>query len=157
MKATSLSEQISFLREIEKLKGVQRANRTLDGRFENSAEHSWHVALMALLLEEHASSALDMLKVTRLLLIHERFEGHSLFFVQNLPEALHELIILKGPATLEVAPVERIDHVTQALRRTIPHHREILFAHLPTLHRVTSQKQLHQRCGVRSQGFHRVP
>ena len=74
MSAPSLDHQISFLREVEKLKGVNRANRTVDGRFENSAEHSWHVALMALLLEEHASETIDMLKVVKLLLIHDLVE-----------------------------------------------------------------------------------
>jgi putative hydrolase of HD superfamily len=74
MNSTELNEQINFLREVEKLKCVVRANKTVDGRFENSAEHSWHVALMALLLEEHASSSLDMLKVTKLLLIHDIVE-----------------------------------------------------------------------------------
>jgi len=74
MSVPSLIDQISFLREVEKLKGVNRANRTIDGRFENSAEHSWHVALMALLLEEHASSTIDMLKVIKLLLIHDLVE-----------------------------------------------------------------------------------
>jgi len=48
--------------------------QNLEGRYENSAEHSWHVALMALLLEEHAPGALDMLKVTKLLLIHDVVE-----------------------------------------------------------------------------------
>jgi len=74
MSATSLKEQISFIREVEKLKGVNRANRTVDGRYENSAEHSWHVALMALLLEEHANHSIDILKVVKLLLIHDLVE-----------------------------------------------------------------------------------
>ncbi len=74
MSSIALKEQITFLREIEKLKAVYRANKTVDGRFENSAEHSWHVALMALVLEEHARSSLDMLKVAKLLLIHDIVE-----------------------------------------------------------------------------------
>lgn len=74
------------MREIEKLKSVIRANKTLDGRFENSAEHSWHVALMAILLEEYASSDLDMLKVTKLLLIHDIVEidaGDTWLYKEN--------------------------------------------------------------------------
>jgi putative hydrolases of HD superfamily len=69
-----LKMKISFLRETEKLKSVFRVNKTLDGRFENSAEHSWHAALMAILLEEYAPCDLDMLKVTKLLLIHDIVE-----------------------------------------------------------------------------------
>lgn len=74
MELNSLQRQISFLREIEKLKVIARNNKTLDSRFENSAEHSWHVAIMGLLLEEHAENSLDMLRVTKLLLIHDIVE-----------------------------------------------------------------------------------
>jgi putative hydrolase of HD superfamily len=86
MNATVLNDQITFLREIEKLKSVVRANKTLDGRFENSAEHSWHVSLMALLLEEHASTNLDMLKVLKILLIHDIVEidaGDTWLYEEN--------------------------------------------------------------------------
>ena len=63
-----LQQQLAFLNEIEQLKAVHRRNRTLDGgRFENSAEHSWHVALMALMLLEHADepSSINPLRVER--------------------------------------------------------------------------------------------
>jgi len=86
MSSTPLKDQITFLREIEKLKSVLRANRTVDGRYENSAEHSWHAALMALLLEEHANNSLDMLKVTKLLLIHDIVEidaGDTWLYEEN--------------------------------------------------------------------------
>jgi putative hydrolase of HD superfamily len=74
-----LSSQLAFLDEIEKLKLVYRRNQTIDrSRFENSAEHSWHVALMALVLAEHAGSpALDVLKVVKLLLIHDLVEIYA--------------------------------------------------------------------------------
>ena len=49
-----LESQMRFLGEVEKLKTVYRQNKTVDGsRYENSAEHSWHVALMAIVLIEH--------------------------------------------------------------------------------------------------------
>lgn len=69
-----LQQQLAFLREIEKLKGITRANRTLDGRQENSAEHSWNVALMALVLGDYAECPLDLFKVVKLLLIHDLVE-----------------------------------------------------------------------------------
>jgi len=74
-----LHEQIQFLNEIEKLKVVYRRNKTVAPvRFENSAEHSWHVALMALLLSEHANNdALDLLKVVKMLLIHDLVEIYA--------------------------------------------------------------------------------
>lgn len=69
-------QQVEFLNEIEKLKLVFRANKTLDpGRHENSAEHSWHVALMAILFSEHSrSNDIDLLKVVKMLLIHDLVE-----------------------------------------------------------------------------------
>lgn len=48
-----LQRQVKFVEEIEKLKAVTRFNRTIDGRFENSAEHSWQVALVSNLLYEY--------------------------------------------------------------------------------------------------------
>jgi putative hydrolase of HD superfamily len=70
-----LRRQVEFLKELEKLKLVKRANRTLDsGRFENSAEHSWHVALMAVILSQHSPSNIDLLKVVKMLLIHDVVE-----------------------------------------------------------------------------------
>jgi putative hydrolase of HD superfamily len=93
MNTSALREQMSFLREVEKLKGVLRANKTVDGRNENSAEHSWHVALMALLLEEHASNAIDMLKVIKLLLIHDLVEidaGDTWLYAQNQESKLED-------------------------------------------------------------------
>ncbi len=92
MAASSLRDQVVFLREIERLKGVLRANKTIDGRFENSAEHSWHVALMALLFEEHARNSVDMLRVTKMLLIHDIVEidaGDTWLYDENQDSKLH--------------------------------------------------------------------
>jgi putative hydrolases of HD superfamily len=73
-----LKSQINFLNEIENLKLVNRRNRTIDrSRPENSAEHSWHVALMALVLSEHAHTEIDILRVIKMLLIHDLVEIYS--------------------------------------------------------------------------------
>ena len=71
-----LTEKIAFISEIEKLKIVYRQNGVFDkSRAENSAEHSWHITLMAVLLHEHAVFAeLDLLKVIKMLLIHDIVE-----------------------------------------------------------------------------------
>lgn len=71
-----LTKQINFIKEIEKLKTIKRRNLTLDnGRPENSAEHSWHVALMAVLLSEYSDTVeIDVLKVVKMLLIHDLVE-----------------------------------------------------------------------------------
>jgi putative hydrolase of HD superfamily len=74
-----IAQQLNFLNEIEKLKVVYRRNRTADrSRFENSAEHSWHVAMMALVFAEHSNDpGLDVLKVVKLLLVHDLVEIYA--------------------------------------------------------------------------------
>ena len=54
-----------------KLKSVTRFNRTLDGRFENSAEHSWQGAIAAMVLQDYYPEKLNMEKVISMLLIHD--------------------------------------------------------------------------------------
>lgn len=72
-----LDKQVSFIGEIEKLKAVTRFNRTLDKRFENSAEHSWQVAIVATLLKEYYPSELNMEKVMTMLLCHDLGEIYA--------------------------------------------------------------------------------
>ncbi|WP_432773509.1 HD domain-containing protein [Francisella salimarina] len=94
----NLEKKISFIQEIDKLKGVYR--RALikcdNNRRENTAEHSWHVALMGVILEEYASEEFDMLKVLKMLLIHDiveiyagdtyAFDNHAVLEDQNAKE-----------------------------------------------------------------------
>ncbi|MEL6169454.1 MAG: HD domain-containing protein [Pseudomonadota bacterium] len=70
-----IASQVAFLEEIDRLKTVLRASHLHDGsRRENSAEHSWHVALFALVLAEHASDEVDPLRVLKMLLLHDIVE-----------------------------------------------------------------------------------
>jgi putative hydrolase of HD superfamily len=71
-----LQRRIAFLSEIEKLKVVYRQNSVINGtRAENSAEHSWHIAIMAMLLLDHSDAHnIDILKVMKMLLIHDIVE-----------------------------------------------------------------------------------
>lgn len=70
-----LTRQISFLLEVDRLKGVLRRSYVLGGeRRENSAEHSWHVAIAALLLAEHANTEVDLARVVTMLLVHDLVE-----------------------------------------------------------------------------------
>ncbi|MGC8916985.1 MAG: HD domain-containing protein [Thermoanaerobaculum sp.] len=69
-----LEQQLAFLLTLDRLKGVERRNYTLAGRRENSAEHSWHVAVAAMLLAEHARSEVNLLRVLELLLVHDVVE-----------------------------------------------------------------------------------
>lgn len=73
--ATTLQKQIAFLREIDQLKNVVRQSPLLDrSRRENSAEHSWHLAMYALVLVEHAAEAVDVQRVLTMLLLHDIVE-----------------------------------------------------------------------------------
>lgn len=72
---TRLEQQIAFLMEIDKVKHIYRQNYLADGtRHENDAEHSWHIALMAVLLKEYAAEEIDVLKVMTMVLIHDLVE-----------------------------------------------------------------------------------
>lgn len=70
-----LEDQIRFLVEIDKAKNVLRRSVLTDGsRRENDAEHSWHLAVMALILREYANEPIDLLRVVKMLLIHDLVE-----------------------------------------------------------------------------------
>lgn len=70
-----LARQLRFVRELDKLKGVQRRTSLIDrSRRENSAEHSWHLATMALALGEYAPAGTDIAHAIELLLVHDVVE-----------------------------------------------------------------------------------
>lgn len=70
-----LDQQLAFLNEADRLKSVLRATTLVDGsRPENSGEHSWHLALYALVLADHAGPGVDINRVIRMLLIHDLVE-----------------------------------------------------------------------------------
>ncbi len=80
MVSNRLEQQMAFILEIDKLKRVDRQTLIVDGtRPENSAEHSWHIALMALLMVEHIDqgSDIDLLKVVKMLLVHDIIEMNA--------------------------------------------------------------------------------
>ncbi len=75
MEMTRLEQQLSFILEIDKLKTVLRQTLLCDqSRRENSAEHSWHLAIMAMLLTEYAVEPVDVTRVMKMLLIHDVVE-----------------------------------------------------------------------------------
>lgn len=75
MQTNPMLQQLNFLREIDRLKSVIRQSPLLDqSRKENSAEHSWHLAMYALLLHDHAHSPVNLMRVIKMLLIHDIVE-----------------------------------------------------------------------------------
>jgi putative hydrolase of HD superfamily len=70
-----LERQIAFLVEIDRLKQVLRRTRLVGGeRRENSAEHSWHIAVIALVLAEYSNAPIDAGRVIKMLLVHDIVE-----------------------------------------------------------------------------------
>ncbi|OUC13788.1 MAG: phosphohydrolase [Alkalinema sp. CACIAM 70d] len=70
-----LHQQLTFILEIDRLKQVLRHTLLTDGsRRENDAEHSWHLAMMAIVLQEYAAQPVDLLRVLKMLLIHDLVE-----------------------------------------------------------------------------------
>src|SRR5947208_13693197 len=79
-----LDLQIAFILEIDKLKTIIRRTYLLNAdRGENTAEHSWHLAIMAILLAEHANEPVDVARVVKMVLIHDIVEidaGDTYFY-----------------------------------------------------------------------------
>lgn len=73
---TNLERQIDFIIETDKMKRILRKTKVLGtDRYENDAEHTWHLVLMALVLQEHANEPdLNLLRVMKMLLVHDIVE-----------------------------------------------------------------------------------
>ena len=70
-----IDAQLAFLTEADKLKTVLRGTTLCDGsRRENSGEHSWHIALYAMVMAEHANRPIQIDRVIKMLLIHDLVE-----------------------------------------------------------------------------------
>jgi putative hydrolase of HD superfamily len=75
MQTGRLSRQIAFLVEADKLKGILRRTPLVDdSRQENSAEHSWHLLLVAIVLREYAEPGLDLFRVFEMATVHDLVE-----------------------------------------------------------------------------------
>lgn len=75
MTESRLEQQIAFLVEIDRLKHVLRRTRLVGGeRRENTAEHSWHVAMIALVLAEYSNEPINVARVINMLLVHDIVE-----------------------------------------------------------------------------------
>jgi putative hydrolase of HD superfamily len=70
-----LSRQIEFLVEIDRLKSIVRQTPLVDGaRQEDSAEHSWHLAVLAMVLAEYSNKPVQLLRVLQMILVHDLVE-----------------------------------------------------------------------------------
>ena len=106
----NLKNSVDFIKEIEKLKAVTRFNRTLDGRFENSAEHSWQGAIAAMVLQDYYPEKLDMEKVIPMLLIHdlgEIYAGDTWVFDDEKKVHSHNRELESIEKTMSLLPEEK--------------------------------------------------
>ncbi len=100
---SDLDARIAFLREADRLKSVLRASTLIDGsRRENSAEHSWHVMLYALVLADHAEPGVDVTRVLTMLLIHDIVE------IDAGDAPIHGTVDHDAIAAKEAAAAERL-------------------------------------------------
>ena len=107
---SNLNKTVDFIKEIEKLKSVTRFNRTLDGRFENSAEHSWQGAITAMVLRDYYPEKLNMEKVMSMLLIHdlgEIYAGDTWVFDDEKKLHSHDRELESIEKTMSILPEEK--------------------------------------------------
>jgi putative hydrolase of HD superfamily len=103
MTADRLAAQIAFLVEADKLKTIARRTPLVDNsRQENSAEHSWHLALAAMVLSEYAPDGVNTLRVLQLVIVHDLVE------IDAGDTFAYDLIGHEGKAERERAAAERI-------------------------------------------------
>jgi putative hydrolase of HD superfamily len=86
-----IENQLNFVIEIDKVKNIIRKSKLFDGsRFENDAEHSWTICIMALLLEEYSNFSVNIEKVMSMLLIHDIVEidaGDTFLYAKDRNDA----------------------------------------------------------------------
>ena len=98
-----IAAQIAFLSEADKLKSVLRASRLHDGsRFENSAEHSWHVMLYALVLADQAGPDVQIDRVLKMLLLHDIVE------IDAGDNPIHGTVDAAAQVAAEMAAADRL-------------------------------------------------
>ncbi len=78
IKSEKTKKQIEFIITIDEMKNVLRRNLVSDAsRRENDAEHSWHLAVMAMILEEYSADKVDISKVLKIALVHDLVEVYA--------------------------------------------------------------------------------
>ncbi len=107
-----LNQQIRFIVEIDKLKQIVRQSWLTDGsRRENSVEHSWHLAMMAMVLAEHANNPdIDMFRVIKMVLIHDIVEidaGDTFLYDQENTESKRDREIAAADRIFALLPADQ--------------------------------------------------
>ena len=75
MQDISLDTQLDFIRQLDNMKSILRMNILLDeSRREDDAQHSWHAAVLAMVMQEYAAEPIDITRVGPMLLVHDLVE-----------------------------------------------------------------------------------
>jgi len=113
MKIERLIQQIEFIKEIDKIKYIQRKTKLFNSnRHENDAEHSWHLAMMVIVLAEHSNTPIDILKVLKMVLIHDIVEidtGDVFLHDTTLSHTNTEAETIAAKRILGILPTEQAE------------------------------------------------
>ncbi|HEX4932652.1 MAG TPA: HD domain-containing protein [Gemmatimonadaceae bacterium] len=118
--ATPMQEIVDFILELDRLKGVTRKTRPLGlDRYENSAEHSWQLALLAISLAHHAEQPVDIHRVVFMLLVHDVGEietGDTLVYAEGGWEERKAAELRAVSRIFGLLPAGRGEHLLQLWR-----------------------------------------
>ena len=106
-----LKKQLDFLLEIDKEKEIYRQTHILGGkRRENDAEHAWHMAIMAFVLQEYANETVDVLRVMKMVLMHDLVEiyaGDTYAYDESGKETQRERELAAAERTFGMLPEDQ--------------------------------------------------
>ena len=106
-----LGAQIDFIVRIDRLKSIGRQTLLTDrSRRENSAEHSWHLALMTMLLAEYAREPVDALRVMKMVLVHDLVEidaGDTFCYDESAKEGQRERELAAADRIFTLLPADQ--------------------------------------------------
>ncbi len=115
MQTNNLEKQVAFIKEIDKIKFIQRKSRLFNSdRRENDAEHSWHLAVMAIVLAQHSDKPIDLLKVLKMVLIHDIVEidaGDTFFYSSTENHDNREEELAAAKRIFGILPKEQADEL----------------------------------------------
>ena len=110
-----LKQQMEFILEIDKLKSITRQTYIADGtRKENDTEHSWHLAMMVLLLSEHSSEDIDVLRTMAMVLIHDIIEidaGDTYAYDEKGNETKRARELAAANRIFNILPKDQADYI----------------------------------------------
>ena len=117
MQTNKLEKQIAFIKEIDKVKYILRQSTLFNSdRRENDAEHSWHLAVMAIVLAEYSDKPIDLLKVLKMVLIHDIVEidaGDTFIYSTTKDHDNTEEVLAAAKRIFGILPAEQAEELIE--------------------------------------------